>query len=263
MTLMPRSLTVLLLLLLCATSRGNPLILTHPAYMSSERLAVKVRDDAAEIDGRFHFRSLAASLKQHPGVGSEVGLSVSIWVPRDPKEADTATAALLRQCEDDSHDLLNDENRALWDAAIGLKITVGRRPVKIERFSIGKPDWLGRRAPPRDPWSRKGFCCITVTAYFPPAWLAGDPEIRVQYRQGLRRTGHRSEFHYVPEFWQMPKDRTTRDLSQYAMHLSNGSSQNGSLGSASVPAGYSLVLPLAHHQPITFTLEAARGVDGR
>lgn len=228
----------------------------HPCYMSSERLEVKLLGDVAEIDGRFHFRSTAK--EGDPSATENVYFTVPIWVPCDPKHADAATAALLSSCYVSSLNWLKDENRAAWDSAVGLKITVGKRPLKIETFAVFDP--LSKQDQKRLPaqWFRHGFYCITVRVDFQPDWLTTDPEIRVQYRQGLCRTSDGSEFHYVPVFWHLPKDQTTRDLGKYAMYLFNGSGTTASLGTVGLPAGFSSVLPLANHEPITITLQPKR-----
>ena len=249
-----RSLAILILVLICGISRGNPLIMTHPAYMSSERLEVKLLGDVAEIDGRFHFHSTARP--GDPSATANVYFEVPIWVPCDPKNADAATAALLHSCTVSSLNSLTDDNRAAWDSAIGLKITVGKRPLTVDTFAVFDPRSKQDRNRLSAEWFRKGFYCITARVDFQPLWLAADPEIRVQYRQGLRRTSAGSEFHYVPVFWQMPKDQTTRDLSQYAMHFLNASGMTATLGTAAIPAGYSSVLPLAHHEPISIILKS-------
>lgn len=250
---MTRSLAILLLVLGFGESRGNPRIISHPVYLSSERLEVKLLGDAAEIDGRFHFRSTAK--EGDPAATANVYFEIPIWVPCDPKEADAATAALLRSCSVSRLNWLKDDNRTAWDSAIGLKITVGERPLKIETFAVFDPlsQEDQRRLPPE--WFRKGFYCIMARIDFQPDWLISDPEIRVQYRQGLRCSADGNEFHYVPVFSQLPKELTTRDLSQYAMILSNASDIPATLGTVGIPSGYSSRLPLAHHEPITITLK--------
>lgn len=250
---MTRSIALLFLLLAYGISSGNPLIMSHPCYMSSERLEVKLLDDVAEIDGRFHFRSTAK--KGDPSASANVYFTVPIWVPCDPKHADAATAALLRSCSVSSLNWLKDDNRAAWDVAIGLKITVGKRPLKIETYAVFDPRSKEDQKLLPAEWFRQDYYCITARVDFQPDWLKTDPEIRVQYRQSFCRTSDRSEFHYVPVFGQMPKDQTTRDLNQYAMHLLNGSSMTATLGTVELPAGYSSILPLAHHEPITITLK--------
>lgn len=249
---MSRILTFLFLVLTCAASRGNPLIITHPAYISSERLEVKVLGDVAEIDGRFHFRSTVQ--KGSPEATVHVPFLISIWVPSDPDNADPATAALLRFCEPESEHRLKDDSRAAWDAAIGLKVTVGKRPVEIESFSVSDMRSKKDRESLPSEWRRKGFYRLSALLHFKPDWLREDPEIRVQYRQGLCRTRAGNLFHYVPFFFRLPETHTTRDLDKYAMHLTNASSTPATLGSISIPSGYSAILPLAHYVPISITL---------
>lgn len=251
---MTRSLTALVLLFFCGASIGNPIIITHPCYMSSEHLEVKLLGDVAEIDGRFHFRSTAK--KNDPSAAASVYFQVPIWVPCDPGHADDATAALLRSCAVSSLNWLNDDNRAAWDSAVGLKITVGKRPLKIDTFAVFDPRSKEDQKRLPAEWLRKGFYCITARVDFQPEWLSSNPEIRVQYRQGLRRTSDGCEFYYVPEFWQMPADQTTRDLNKYAMHLWNGSGTGATLGTVRLPVGYSAILPLSHHEPVTITLQS-------
>lgn len=243
-------------LLVCAfdSSSANPLIATHPVYMSAERLDVKLLRDSAEMDGRFHFRSTAT--QGDPGVKANVVLSVPIWVPRDLSEADSATASLLLAAKVSSNNELKDNLQAAWASAIGLRIYVGEQPLKITDFSLFDPRSKldQKRLPPE--WFHQDYYCILVKAEFQPELLAADPEIRVLYRQGLRRTSAGPEFHYLPMFRNMPKDHTTRELQRYCMYLVNDSGLAAKLGAATVRDGYSLILPLAHYEPIGITLKS-------
>lgn len=254
--MMTRVLAVLFLVFVCGVNTANPLIAIHPAYMSAEQLQVILRNEVAEIDGRFHFRSLAkkGANKGGPWESANALFEVLIWIPSDPNEADAATAALLRVCDVSSGNVLNDGNRAAWDSAIGLKISVGGYPRKFESISVFDPNSKDDRQRLPAEWFRRGFYTIIVRVEFRPDVLAEDPEFRVQYRQGLRRAAAGNEFFYVPMFWNLPADQTTRDLRQYSMYLANFSGQSASLGTATVPIGYATMLPLAHHEPIAVTL---------
>lgn len=243
-----------LLFLACtpALVYSNPLALWHPAYMSAERLTVTLRSDAAEMDGRFHFKSLATPT--HPGAMANVDLNVPIWIPSDPKRTDLATAHFLRTFSSGHLHKLNDSNCEIWDAAIRLRIMVGTHPLQIERFSILDPRDKNDRASIPAQWLRKGYYCLNVSVDFRSDWLAGDPEIMVTYRQGHKQSKGEYEFHYVPVFWQLPEELNTRDLSRYSMRLNNQSGLSASLGTLKIHQGQSAVLPLSHHEPVTVTI---------
>lgn len=251
---MTRIFALLFLVLASSAGMGNPLIETHPAYISSEKLNVTLHSEFAEIDGRFHFRSTAK--KNDPAAEAHVHFTVLIWVPSDPKQADDITGSLLRSFLVDKLNWLKDDNRAAWDAAVGLKVSVGERPLEIETYGVLNPRSKGDREMVPRPWIRDGYYLITARVDFQPDWLAENPEIRVQYRQGLRRYSSGKEFHYVPVFLHLPKDQTTEDLSRYAMHLVNSANMPASLGTSKIPTGYSAILPLAHHEAITVKLES-------
>lgn len=216
--------------------------------MSAERLEVKMVEGAAEIDGRFHFRSLA--VKGHMGESSDVGFAVPIWVPSEAKYADARTAALLRTCSVSELNWLKGEKQAAWDDAVGLKINVGKHALKIDAYAVWDPRGDKNKPYVENAWLRKGYYCLLVRVHFRPEWLAGNPEIRVRYRQGLRLTRAGGEFHYVPTFEPMPPTQTTQDLDRYAMHVLNTTAWPISLGTVSLPSGSRAVLPLAHHVPV-------------
>lgn len=248
----PALLMTLVLMACCLMAWANPILVTHPAYISAEQLVVKVGAEAAEIDGRFHFKSMAD--KKDPVWGASVMFEIPIWVPSDAKYADARTAALLRSCKASDMNRLEGGQRAVWDAAVGLKVSVGRHELKIEDFLVFDPGSKSDMQWVPGAWMRKGYYCLVVRLFFKPDWLRGDPEIRVQYRQGLRLTREGGEFHYVPEFDRMPEKMTTGDLGRYAMHVTNASAGTMTLGTVSVPAGSGAVLPLAQHVPVGFVV---------
>lgn len=245
---MTRSLLLLFGCVIAGSTFANPLLENTPYYLSSEQLDVVLSLDAAQIDGRFHFRTWktpGGSLPKHP-----ILLTVPIWIPSDPACADQATAALLKKYAVNKGHHLEEGINPEWDAAIGLKITVGDQPIKIRFFGLHGPpvanaiDWVPKA------WRREGFHCVMVTADFKPLLLAGDPEIRIQYRQGLRSDRAGREFFYVPVFENLPQGMKTDDLKTYAMNLENRSGDSILIGRAKLEPNSRSRVALAHHSAI-------------
>jgi hypothetical protein len=233
-------------------SAANPVIMTHPAYITSEELNVSLGADAALIDGRFRFQP--DDKKGMPWEGTGVRVTIPIWIPAKSSQGDQTVAPLLDVI---SKGGLNQRDSAAlnaWNSAIAFKFTIGNREVPVSEYSVYAPTTRYARKMIPDHWLHDGWIVVCVSVDFPPKLLRGSPEVRIRYRQPLRKTKAGSEFVYVPEFDDMPKNLNTKDLKQYAMILKPDTGVSAWLGSIPIPSGHSARLPLSHHQAIKVTV---------
>lgn len=220
---------------------GNPIAPSHQAYISAEKLNIRVTPDAAQIEGVFQFQS--AMPKDDLWGKTDIRIEIPIWIPQ-PLNEKGGLARLFLQAHPEPID------HEAWNAAIDFKFRIGKQDVSPQSSIIYKP------AEVRFKWRREGFFCMIVTVMVPPKLLGGAAETIISYRQPLRRTRSSSEFFYVPTFDNLPPDNSTSDIQQYSMHLKNASGSILNLGETKIDTGYSAVLPLTHHQPIVFQVSA-------
>lgn len=244
-----RSLALFIVVLcLVQSGKANPLMMTHPAYIASEELNVILTADAALIDGKFRFQP--DNNKDTPGGRSPVRVMIPLWFPAKSSQVDQTTAPLLDAvARGDLH-----ENpgrfRDAWKNATGFKFTIANREVSVSDFSVYAPTTRHARKSMPPYWQHDGWIVICASVYFSPEQLHGLPEVRIRYRQPLRKTKAGAEFLYVPEFHYMPEGANTANLQRYAMALKSDTGVSASLGSVPIPSGHSARLPLSHHQAI-------------
>lgn len=232
---------------------ANPIALVHRAYISAETLSVRMTPVAAEIEGVFQFHS--AMPKDDFWGKADIEIEIPIWIPSAASERDPLTQQFLQAYSEPAYHGFEKTDRSAWDAAIGFKFRIGKQEVPPVTFGVLKP------ASVRSAWRREGYLCVIVTVMVPPRLLAakffgGSAKATISYRQPLRRNLSSSEFFYVPTFDDLPSGSSTDDLKQYSMHLKNASGSILNIGETKINAGYSAVLPLAHHRPVMFQVSA-------
>ncbi|QIF03612.1 hypothetical protein [Roseimicrobium sp. ORNL1] len=227
---------------------ANPIAITHAVYIASEALTVEVGAEAAYIDGSFRFKS--ALKKGDFGEDSDIRITIPVWIPAKAPQGDTTVRSLLEVIELGESNKIEGPLASAWESAVGLKFTVAGRSIPIEVLRITDP--MARKNRKYSPAARQheGWILAFADVYFPPALLRGTPEIRIRYRQPLRKTKAGAEFLYLPEFGNLPKGATTTDLEKYAMKLQTKDGGTLAAGGVVIPSGHSARLPLAHHQPI-------------
>ena len=227
---------------------ANPIAITHAVYIASEALTVEVGAEAAYIDGSFRFKS--ALKKGDLGEDSEVAITVPVWIPAKASQADATVERLLEVIKSGDSYKLEGSVAASWESAVGLKFTIGGRPVPIYGLSISNPMARANRKYSPVAWQHEGWLLALARVGFRPELLRGSPEIRIRYRQPLRNTNSGAEFLYLPEFHHLPDGITTSNLEKYAMKLQAREGVSLSMGGVLIPTGHSARLPLSHHQPI-------------
>lgn len=232
---------------------ANPIALVHRAYISAETLSVRMTLDAAEIEGVFQFHS--AMPKDDFWGKADIEIEIPIWIPSAASERGPLAQQFIQAYREPAYHDFEKTDRSAWDAAIGFKFRIGKQDVPPVSFGVLKP------AAVRSAWRREGYFCVIVTVMVPPRLLAakffgGAAETTISYRQPLRRAHFSSEFFYVPTFDDLPSGNSTADIKQYSMHLKNVSGSILNIGETKINAGYSAVLPLAHHRPVVFQVSA-------
>ena len=232
-------------LTLIASSMANPIPAPPLTYIAAEKLEVVAGVDAAAIKGVFQFRS-EVSMKSL----FEIGIEIPVWIPSKGEHGDAAVRRFRSAYPSEGYYKFESIDRTIWNAAIGLRIRVGKQEVPLSWFRIFKPKV-------DSPWYRKGWSCVAVTVYVPADLLAarffrGVPDTTITYRQPLLKGADSSEFFYVPMFDHLPEGASTVSLKRYAAHLKNGTGSVLKLGNTLLGSGESLLLPLAHRQPIVF-----------
>jgi hypothetical protein len=247
---------VTLLATVCAVTPAiaNPIAITHDVYIASEALNVEVQAEAAYINGSFRFKS--ALKKGAFGENSDVSITIPVWIPAKASQGDTTVRRLLDVIKPGGYYQIEGPLVSAWESAVGLKFTIGRRPVPIRGLRITDPMARENRKYSPAAWLHEGWILAFADVDFSPTLLRGTPEIRIRYRQPLRKTKAGAEFLYLPEFHNLPEGTTTSDLERYAMKLQAGEGGPLTTGGIVIPSGHSARLPLAHHQPIKLMVTA-------
>lgn len=227
---------------------ANPVAITHQVYIASEELNVVVGADAAVIDGRFRFKS--AVEKGGMGENADVSITVPVWIPAKASQGDATVGPFLKAMESGNYARLEGPMRQAWADAVGMTFTIGNREMPVRFLSISNPTSRSERKFTPVAEQHEGWLLASAQVEFPPALLRGSPEIRIRYRQPLRKTKAGAEFLYLPQFYHQPEGSTTKDLERFAMKLQAQQGVSLAMGGIIIPSGHSARLPLAHHQPI-------------
>ncbi|QIF03610.1 hypothetical protein [Roseimicrobium sp. ORNL1] len=220
---------------------------THRVYISSEELEVTVGADAATIDGKFRFKPVEGDLHE----SSSAGAGIPVWIPAKATQGDAGLVSLVKDlAPGDMHKLEGPLLKA-WNETIGLKFIVGKQEVPVSVLRIFHPTSRFERKDTSKEWyQHEGWILAFAIVYCPPPLMHGSSEVRLRYRQPLRKTRAGAEFLYLPQFFHQPKGATTKDLDRFAMKLQAQQGVSLSMGGVVIPAGHSARLPLIDHQPI-------------
>jgi len=245
-----RILSVLMLLTGSAIASANPVVISHRVYIASEKLNVTISQREAKVSGSFLLASVANQDQlEHR---SNVRVQVSIWFPSSESAVDEKTKLFWRTFRPDVLNYLNEKNRPVLDEVIGLRVSIGKEPVKCETFSVFTTD-----GPSSDRLSKEshhdGFCCLVFHFEFGPALLKRSQSLSISYQQPLLSEGVAGRFVYVPFFHNLPKGATTVDIKKYSLTLKASPGTVVTISDSKqtkVLPDQSTELPLAHQVPI-------------
>jgi hypothetical protein len=232
---------------LIGVALANPIAVSHPVHIASERLDTVVDTDFALISGVFRFRSEATN--GGFASSSPISMDIPIWIPRDARTSPEGMQAFWKSFKIGQSYLAAELPVEAWNDCIGFKVLVGNKPIAIS--SVTLIDSKSRAARKSQPLMLpEGFCCVMVSVSFPAAVIGGDTTVTLRYKQALRQSRDGAEFYYLPLFWNLPKDRDTSDRRVYALNVRPGRGIRLSLGGFAIPQEHSAQLPLGHQEAI-------------
>jgi hypothetical protein len=246
---------IIITFLFCIVARANPIGFALSAadrvYIASERLTVTVSPDVAELKGTFVFRYRQDV--RNPGQKSFVMLEIPIWFP-ETHPRDPSVAAFWRSFPKDDITTVSPQNRAAFEKAVGLRVSLDGESLPIGQFSTLTSTNSRQRWAAREWQQEAGFCCLVFRFYFTDDSALAEKPLTVAYRQPLLEEDGVGKFFYLPTFQNLPKDISTTDTNRYAitvaaqpgcsLTVSNGDQQR------TLETGQGFTLSPKHNQPI-------------
>ena len=236
---------------------ANPLVLSHPVYISSERLTVTVDRSEARFEGKFTFRSALGPNADEKLRKSPISLQVPIWFPAKAVDGDETTRSFWITFQKDRLNWLNAENRLILDRAIGLRVLVDAEEIPYRTFAVFETG-PGQDRIPRE-WQQPGLSCVLFSLDLPSNRLQSDPKFTITYRQPLLAKGTVAEFFYLPLFWHLPQGTETDDQERYSFRLQAKPDCLIRIQNSDAPVRpmRSVALPLSHNVAIRATVEGS------
>lgn len=236
---------------------ANPLVMSHPVYISSERMTVTVDRLAARFEGRFTFRSALGQNAREEIRKEPMLLQVPIWFPANAVDGDETTRAFWMTFKRDRLNWVNAENRLILDRAIGLRVLVGAEEIPYRTFAVFETSPEQDRIPRE--WQQPGLSCVLFSLDIPSNRLQSDPKVTITYRQPLLAKGDVAEFFYLPLFWHLPQGTGTDDQERYSFCLQARPKCliRIQTSDGQVRPTRSVALPLSHNVPIRATVESS------
>jgi len=226
-------LTITLFVCAVFVAQANPLPLIEldPFYIASEKLVVTLTPESAVVAGTFTFKS-KASATNPPDFPNYIWLPV--WLP-EPAQADTVTKRFWDTFGTNLFNRITAARHETIDLIIGLKATLGAKPIETVDFlglyhDINLDRLLNRKFIPWDK-ERKGtlqllrnhldpeFCCLVFPIVSDLGLTQKSLPLAVQYHQPLVVSGKERKFYYVPMFKDLPEDISTLDTNIYRISL--------------------------------------------
>jgi hypothetical protein len=212
---------IALLLLFSVQAHANPLALPTPPtgdqiYIASEQLSISISPEDAVLKGKFTFRN-SPDLEGAEKRNFPVTLKIPVWIP-DTSSNDPSVAAFWNAFQKDALNQVTPVNRAVLDKAVGLDISLGERTLPLTSFyAITKENtnnWVTLT------WQQPGYCCLVFLVTESSEFVHDKTPLTLSYRQPHFVEAGKKHFLYMPNFNNLPEDKSTDDFAQYSLKLS-------------------------------------------
>lgn len=225
---------------LAGCALGNPLALTHRAYISREELRVTLKGHLAEVSGSFVFLP-AVSAQDIPG-----RIEVPVWIPTSGRGQESWHAELMKEATQKTYWKAEEIEGKKWAQFIALEFVLNQRLLRPEACLLhSKP---AKTLPTA--WARDGWMCLLFSFEYEAADMQKGGQVQIRYKQPHSITRRTREFFYIPNFDNFPETETTNELSRYQAVLINHTGSDLRFGGMVQPVGSESRWPLAHHRPL-------------
>lgn len=225
---------------------GNPLAITHDAYIAKEELRVTLTESAAEIEGAFVFATALTSAEI--GWDSPGRLDVPIWIPTSGRDQGSWHAGLMADARQSTYWKAGDMEGKSWAQFIDLEFVLNKRSLRPAGCWL-----LLKPAKTQTPaWARDGWMCLLFRFEYEAVDMQKGVQVQLRYQQPYLIKRRSREFFYVPNFDNFFKGQSTNDLSQYQAVLVNRTGADLKFGEMVQPSGTESRWPLSHHRPLVF-----------
>jgi hypothetical protein len=235
-----RILPSLSLLLVCLNVHANPIALSLPStdrvYIGSEHLSVNVSSEEAKLNGVFTFNyspeAWGAERETQP-----ISIKIPVWLPESGSD-DPSVEAFWRAFQKDGLNHVTAANADVFAKAVGLRVSIGDQPLPVASFYAFSYGNTNAWAPLN--WQQPGYCCL-VFLYneLPPALVQDKMPVAISYRQPLLSVEGQKRFFYLPDFKNLPENKSTADFNKYSIELS--ANMNCTLDLTHGPRHYTVV----------------------
>jgi hypothetical protein len=235
---------LLIAIFAAATAGANPRVVGPAplsAFLSSEKLRVSVTATDAVFSGSFTFSTtepLRPPSEADPWRGARsLTINLYVWFPEE-SNGDPIVAEFWRTFRKGDINLLttNAAYREIFDRAVGLRVRVGERELRVgrdidsfvalpyrppdpeaDRFISGLFKAMHEPEPGSEQLTEPGFYLLVLWFHDNGKLVWNQTPVSLSYRQPLARLGGESRFFYVPVFADLPDGSLTADTNHYSL----------------------------------------------
>ncbi|MDB6121617.1 MAG: hypothetical protein JWQ71_610 [Pedosphaera sp.] len=204
-------------LLVCLNVYANPLAPTEHVYIASEHSSVNVSSEEARLNEVFTFNyspeAWGSERESHP-----ILIKIPVWFPESGSD-DPSVEAFWKVFQKDGLNQVTAANVDVFSKAVGMRVSIGDQPLGVASFYAFTYGNTNAWAPLY--WQQPGYSCLVfLLNELPPAFVQDKTPVTISYRLPLLNVDGQKRFFYLPNFKNLPKNKSTADFNKYSVQLS-------------------------------------------